>query len=361
MQERRWATFVLFGLGAAVLGGCPIYPDSPDHTVCLQDGTCYSCPNDYYSSDCFSYACSWSNDCPNGYTCDARGKCVSGQSVYDGGASDSAPACSTPSGCPSGYTCGVDGTCHWGDCAATGCPSGYQCKLSGGVLQCVGGAAPDAGGIGTDGGTFTGCHNDLECPTPAGSKCLNGACVAPQDQCFDPLQCPYDEQCVAGVCTPSCATGCPAGFSCDSKTNVCSGNPTPCGATADGGACAGGGVCVEDHCVAPCSAGDTCPTGQVCIAGGCIPDQKPRFACTTEGTQDACRADSICIHHACYLACDADAGPDACKKADAFNVCKSVTTASGTYSVCGSASSGTGCDPTKPCPGTGVCIDGVCR
>ena len=98
--------------------------------------------------------------------------------------------------------------------------------------------------------------------------------------------------------------------------------------------------------------------------GGCIPDQKPQFTCSKEGTQDACTAGSICIHHSCYIACSVDAGASACKNADKFNICKSVTTGSGSYSVCGSAGNlGTDCDPTqnKNCPGAGVCIDGFCR
>jgi hypothetical protein len=195
---------------------------------------------------------------------------------------------------------------------------------------------------------------------------LDGTCVPPADQCFDTTQCPANEQCVAGVCTPGCGSGkpCPTGFTCDPKTNVCSGNSNPCGATADGGTCAAGTVCVEDHCVAPCGAGNTCPAGEVCVAGGCIPDQKPQFTCSKEGTQDACATGSICIHHSCYIACSVDAGVDACKNADKFNICKGVTTGGGTYSVCGSVSNlGTDCDPTqnKNCPGAGVCIDGFCR
>jgi hypothetical protein len=360
MSLKRWVSFVFCGLGATILGGCPIYPDSRDHRVCLESGVCYSCPDDYYSSDCYAYGCGSDYDCPVGYAC-SNGQCVG--AGYDGGyTGDSGGQCTRPSDCPSGQNCGADDRCHPGDCSNSGCPSGYQCKLSNGTLQCVGTGTPDGGN--NDGG-FTGCHNDSEC-TPAGSKCLDGTCVAPPDQCFDTTQCPNNEQCVAGVCTPGCANGapCPTGYTCDPKTNVCSGNTNPCGATADGGTCKPGTVCVEDHCVSPCGTGNTCPAGEVCVDGGCIPDQKPQFTCSKEGTQDACAAGSICIHHSCYIACSPDAGADACKNADKFNICKSVTTSSGTYSVCGSASNlGTDCDPTqgKNCPGAGVCVDGFCR
>jgi hypothetical protein len=364
MHAKRWVALVLVGLGSLVLGGCPIYPDSRDYRVCLQSGQCYSCPNEYYSSDCYSYGCYNDSDCPGGYQCN-YGECVGGTSPLplDGG---SGPTCSRPTDCPSGSVCGADARCHAGDCSNWGCASGYQCKLSGGSLQCIGGGAPDGGN--GDGGGFNGCHNDAQCAasTP-GAKCLNGSCVAPQDQCFDTTQCPANESCVAGVCTPTCGgtTACPPGFQCDSRTNVCSGNASPCGATGNGATCSGTAVCVEDHCVAPCGVANTCPSGQVCVAGGCIPDQKPQFTCAKEGTQDACAAGSLCIHHSCYIGCSPDAGADACKNADKFNVCKSVTTSNGTYSVCGSSSNlGTDCDPTtgKQCPNAGaVCIDGFCN
>ncbi len=363
MHSKRLVSFLLFGLGVALLGGCPIYPEGRDHRICLQGGDCYSCPDDDYSSDCYTYSCDTTDDCPLGATCSSYHTCVGGTTPHPTGDAGPGSSCTRPSDCPSGSTCGADDRCHAGDCSASGCPSGYQCKLSGGTLSCVGSGPGDAGK--NDAG-FNGCHNDAECGT-TGAKCLNGTCVSPQDQCFDTTQCPNNEQCVQGVCTPACGTGkppCPTGFACDPKTNVCSGNASPCGATADSGTCGGGSVCVEDHCVAACGQGNACPSGQVCVAGGCIPDQKPIFTCGHEGTQDACSSGSICIHHSCYIACSADAGTDACKSADKFNQCKAVTTSTGTYSVCGSTGNlGTECDPTasKACTGSGVCIDGFCR
>ena len=84
----------------------------------------------------------------------------------------------------------------------------------------------------------------------------------------------------------------------------------------------------------------------VCVGGGCIPDQKPQFVCATEGQQDACKMGSICLHHSCYIGCDMDASMP-CKNADQFDMCKSVTTGTGTYAVCGSnANLGNECDLT---------------
>jgi hypothetical protein len=155
MTLKRWVSFVFCGLGATILGGCPIYPDSRDHRVCLENGACYSCPDDYYSSDCYAYGCGSDYDCPTGYGC-FNGQCALGPGA-DGGYADGG-ACTRPSDCPSGQTCGSDDRCHAGDCSSSGCPSGYQCKLSGGTLQCVGSGTPDGGG---DSG-FSGCHNDSE-------------------------------------------------------------------------------------------------------------------------------------------------------------------------------------------------------
>jgi hypothetical protein len=49
-----------------------------------------------------------------------------------------------------------------------------------------------------------------------------------------------------------------------------------------------------------------------------------------------------------------------------FPLCKSVTTSSGVYYVCGSNSNlGSECDPTlvppKNCTSPDICIDGYCR
>jgi hypothetical protein len=273
-------------------------------------------------------------------------------------------SCTKPSDCPSGQTCGSDYACHPGTCAASGCPSGYVCELasgSNGVPACV------ATGSVVDGGISSTCKSDTDCTTgdagTAGAKCLTGSCVAPADQCADATQCGNGYQCVNGACTPSCANGaaCPTGFACDSAKGVCTINPTSCSASSQ---CSGGNVCVDQHCVTPCNANGTCSGGLVCVDGGCTPDERPVFTCNVDGTQDACQAGSICLRHSCYIACQADAGANACKNADAFNVCKTVTTSSGAHDVCGSTSNlGTECDPTqsKNCTGTLICVDGYCK
>lgn len=348
MMMKRVVSFALFGLGAAVLGGCPIYPSDRDHRVCV-GGDCYDCPDPYYSSSCHDWACDDANDCPSGYTCTSDHKCRFTDALPP---PTSGTTCAKPSDCAPGQNCGADNRCHTGDCATSGCPSAYVCKLENGTAQCVA----------KGGGITSSCKKDSDCPTPAGSKCLSGACVAPADQCADATQCPGGSQCVAGSCTPSCSASkpCPTGYACDQQKGVCTAPSPTCSSNAQ---CSNGTVCVDERCVAKCDAGGTCAAGLVCVDGGCTPDEKPVFTCATEGQKDACASGSICLRHSCYISCGGDAS-NACTTADKFNVCKQVTTGSGTYSVCGSNTNlGTECDPTqgKNCTAPAICIDGYCK
>jgi hypothetical protein len=352
MMMKRAVTFVLFGLGLAILAGCPIYSSDRDHRVCV-GGECYDCPEAYYSGACTPWTCNSGGDCPSGYTCTSDHRCKLTDGVPPG-ANDA--ACTKPADCTSG-NCGADNKCHAGDCSMTGCPSSFVCRLDGGdngVPQCVPIAA-DGGGV-----TST-CKKDSDCPSPAGSKCLTGACVPPNEQCADATQCAAAAQCVDGACTPSCSANkpCPTGYACDTSKGVCTNNPGPC---INSGQC-NGKVCVQEHCVDACGPGGTCGAGLKCVDGGCSPDQQPVFTCSTDGAQDACQAGSICLRHSCYIACGGDAGQSTCQTADQFNQCKAVTTSSGSHQVCGSTTNlGTDCDPTqnKNCA-SGVCIDGYCR
>jgi len=175
------------------------------------------------------------------------------------------------------------------------------------------------------------------------------------------------EACVDGLCEPHCdaASPCPTGYSCDLTRGICNINPSPCASTA---ACQGGTVCVEQHCVPPCGAGEAgaaCPGGQVCVNGGCIPDQAANFACTNDGqsgsTAHQCSNDGICVHHDCYTACTSgDGGSGGCAGS---MVCQPVTIETGSYAVCAQPSTlGSECDPAqgKVCT-AGVCVDGYCR
>jgi hypothetical protein len=382
---RRAAVVGAFTLSAIALFGCPVYSGSQGQTTCDSQGYC--CDE---AANCHEWTCDFTSQCPAGNTCNG-GYCTSGS--YDGGGYY--------------YDAGTDAT----DCSVNGCEEGYQCTLSNGVATClpiedaatfdsgepdgstgdtgtVDGGKPDVVTI-VDAGSdaqsfppFTGCTTDTQCAADSGtgSRCLDGVCTVAANECFDSSQCPVfgsaNEECVQGVCTPSCAggTSCPTGYACstsDGGPSVCSGNPTPCSAGDGGVACGSGTTCVDQHCVPYCSKPDsggdgglTCAAGLVCVDHGCIPDQKPVFVCNTDGQQDNCQAGSICLHHSCFISCDAP-NQTACATQPQFNQCKPVTSSSGTYNVCGSATSlGTECNPTSGlnCTGAGaVCIDGFCH
>jgi hypothetical protein len=372
---------VFFGIGllavVAVLGGCPIYPSQQsEYQVCTNSG-CYSCPDSSYSSSCTPWACQSDSDCNQGFSCDIN------------------PNDSTYLTCVPGSSYTGDASAPGEDCSVTGCPAGQVCKLANGVAQCVtlgggedGGGGSDAAGDSAssgDGGTTSegggdasgdgsvslACNADSDCTT-AGSKCIDGQCTTQLHLCSDGSQCNASgSACVDGVCEAHCSGSipCPTGYSCDLTRDVCNINPSTClGSGAS--SCLGGTTCVESHCVPPCStsdAGPACPSGQVCVNGGCIPDQGASFACTNDGQSGqlatTCAANSICLHHDCYAACDADAGPSSAQCGPGQG-CKSVTIETGTYSVCGTSTTlGSDCDPAqgKYCSGGKVCVDGFCE
>jgi hypothetical protein len=335
-MKRLLLGMVILG-GAALLGGCPIFPDGQESPPLAA-----SCPS----------------NCGYGYTCDPYGECVPvGSSTYDAS---------------------VESECGY-------CPPGTTCGLADGVVQCLayavgtppsdsGPAAVDAGDAATvdggDGGPVgKPCNADAQCGG-GGARCIDGLCATQSQLCSDGTQCLVaGDACVDGVCLPRCtgSTGAcgAAGYQCDFGRGVCSVNPVVCSATSD---CQGGAVCVESRCVAPCAAPDAgepqCGGGQVCVNGGCIFDQQARFTCQNDGNSGTlannCDPTSICLHGDCYPACGEDGG--GC--AGAGVACKSVTIAKGTFAVCGTATNlGSACDPAvgNYCEGTDVCIDGYCK
>jgi hypothetical protein len=375
---------------AALLGGCPIYSNQgAEYRVC-QGGGCYSCPDTSYSGACINWQCSQNSDCDPGYVCNDQAECVPQSTYGDGGGEE-------------------------GDCSVNGCPDGYVCKLSNGTAQCVSLGGSDAGtdaSSGTDSGTTdaaTGsdsgastadsgsstadsggstdsgtagdtssssdapssttnpCNADTDCGGN-GSKCVNGECAAQVDLCSDATQCVVaGEVCVDGLCEPTCnaTTPCPSGYACDFTRGVCNLDPDACSGSGTS-TCQGGAICVETHCVPPCSVtegGAACAAGQVCVNGGCIPNQAASFACLNDGDQgllsNTCASGYTCLHHDCYLACDVDASASACGS----QTCKDVTIETGTYGVCAAVGTlGSQCDPAqgKYCA-TGVCINGSCE
>ncbi len=374
----------LITLLAAMSAGCPVFDQNDPGNGCLAD------PTQCGSTSSGAGACKAPSDCGANETCGQNGTCQSGDCTFAGcvtgyycvigsdqsasceplpsssssssgagGASSTSSSssssgggvtfCGHPADCSASNTCGPNGTCQPGDCTQTGCILGYACDPA--AKQCSPGK-PNA------------CIADADCTDP-GSACVDGSCAAPADQCSDATQCPAGDKCAAGKCVAGCSADadCPSGFACDAGLGLCSKPAHPCTITSD---CGGSTtVCVDGACVAR-SQGGVCDAGRAWVANGCVPAEKPVFICNIDGQQDACSAGSICLHHACYVGCEAPNG-SACDALPTFNVCKSVTTSSGSHAVCGSAQNlGSDCDPTAgpgiaACAAGKICIDGFCK
>jgi hypothetical protein len=331
------------GLGGAGAQGCTKPSDCAANETCGSDNQCHP-------GNCTFWGC------PDGYDCtvgdDLTAACTpagSGGSGTGGtGGVDNNVYCGNPDDCGEGETCGPDGTCQPGDCTMVGCIYGFACNPD--TQEC-------------DPQNPAACGEDSDCASfGVGYKCVSGLCTAPADQCFDQTQCGAGKVCAEGKCIDSCNDNgdCEPAYTCDVPHEICSEPAKPCTITND---CGGPDeVCVDGACV-PRSDMGSCDPGFVWVENGCTPNQSATFFCNTEGTQDACAAGSICLHHNCYISC-APPNDNACAALPSFDVCKSVTTTTGSYDVCGSNENlGGECDPVSglDCSLGTICIDGFCK
>ena len=267
-----------------------------------------------------------------------------------GGQGGQAPVyCGNPDDCGQGLLCAPDGTCKAGDCTKIGCVYGYLCDGPSKTCKPVGADA---------------CGADADCAAKgAGYACLDGVCTSPADQCWDQGQCPAGDKCAGGKCVGACSADgdCGGGFGCDLALGVCSKVQQPCTLTNDCGSAAL--VCVDGACVGRSNQGTCSDPGTVWVENGCLPTEKATFKCSGDGVQDVCLDGSICLHHGCYISCEANQA--ICANLSGLPLCKPVTTASGVHPVCSSSQNlGSECDltanPPKPCDQGKVCIDGFC-
>ena len=111
-------------LSAALLSGCPIYPEE-------------------------RLFCETNLDCPAGYACDGdTGYCR----VVGGTGGATGKTCDAPKDCGFNQTCSSKGVCKTGDCSFHGCVTGYTCVVDQGTWACVSGTGGTGGSAGPDGG-----------------------------------------------------------------------------------------------------------------------------------------------------------------------------------------------------------------
>jgi hypothetical protein len=346
------------------------------------------CP--VYSNNVLPAECLYATDCPIGYRCTSGGVCVlapphGGGTTSDGGGAEAgtdadaantdvvteggrgdashdgltdAPSgdggalvfCGNPNDCTGTETCAADGTCHPGNCLTTPCINQFQCGITSSGPACVR-------------GDLRACGADRHCLST--ERCIDGICTAVAELCTDRSQCGAGKACADGRCVTSCTADgqCAPGFLCRTALGICGAKAKPCVQTND---CASPGqVCVDGACVPRCGAAGACGSGAgagLCVDNGCVPGAKIVSECSRLGTQDACAAGSICLHHHCYVTCAQDAG--GCSAQSSAPVCKTVTAAGATYAVCGTTETlGSECDPAanKACTDGKVCVDGFCR
>ncbi len=257
--------------------------------------------------------------------------------------------CGSPSDCPAGQTCDPLGVCRVGDCGAYACINQYVCSRTNQTLACTV-ADPSL------------CSADAQCGDAA--RCVDGTCTLLADLCSDQTQCPGGHLCVDGKCVTSCGTDaqCPSGFRCRTDTGMCSLAAQPCAKTSDCGSSTL--VCIQNACVPRCGARGACGDGSgACVSNGCIPAQKTVHECEVDGESTGCGQGRVCLHHHCYVTCDAP-NETACAGLVRFTACKQVKAQTSRYSVCASAQNlGGECDPTLDqwCAAGKSCIDGFCR
>ena len=353
---------------ASALAGCPIYDNNDGHgrphcvencldpepectnsNDCTGDNETCGADSKCHVGDCTVWGCPEDQACVLGE--DRTSSCQEGGGGSGGaGAGGGVVYCGNPDDCSADETCAPAGICQVGDCSMIGCIFGFTCDTDATPPVCN---PSDPAACGADGD----CQD-----SGSGYACVSGICTAPADQCFDQTNCSSGQVCANGKCIASCdgLSDCPTGYACNDALGICSNAAIPCVITDD---CGGPSlVCVDGACV-PRSDEAICEEG-LWVENGCVPSQAATFTCEQDGAQDACFPGSICLHHSCYISCESPNETACDGLSSSLDVCKPVTTSSGSHAVCGSNENlGDECDPTvgEACEPAQICIDGFCK
>ncbi len=329
---------------SCVAGGCGFSScvGAPANDPCpLADGgSGYCCgdacadPNSAFASD--TENCGGCGAiCPTGSTCQA-GICA----LADGG-----PSPCVDGGCPSSYACySLQGSFI---CLIAACPTGADhatCTRGVSPGTCCGGSCIDTSADNRNCG-------DCGAACATGQFCDNGTCEA-NTACTPATQmaaCPLAASGI-GAC---CGTACVDIQNDDTNCGLC-GNACPTGSACVLGACAW-----PDGGTATCNPGNPqgCPAGLTCNgAGGCSP-----FSC--DGGATSCifgQGDylGMCCNGVCVDPTQDPANCGTCGATCGSGLCAAPFLKNGTCVPEGKA--GAGCAAEGGCPGSDVCVDGMC-
>ena len=324
---------------------CKVDIECPNDEVCLQ-GLCF--PSGCYGSStsckagqlclraqcedpaCDSKQCGADEFCRNSDGTCAKAcssvTCKTGEVCRDG-------ACEKDScagvKCDAGKIC-VEGACEAEKCNASNvCKAGRVCNPKANACvddPCAGVTCPDSKQVCRWGQCQSppSCSVDKDCPGK--QLCLEGKCVQPT--CETNSDCASGELCSAGSCkADSCANK-----TCQDNEFCRAGQCVP---SCAGVFCPKGQVCVDGACTQdPCD-GVSCSSGEVCVNGKCVND-------TCE--QDSCKGKRICRAGACTEP-----------------PCDNIQCPKGQTCSDGQCKGDLPCKQDSDCPGSGVCINDVCK
>lgn len=328
--------------------------------------------------------------------CHATGTCDPGTGQCSNPSKEDGTTCSDGSACTSGETC-RNGSCG-APSATVACTASDQCHVGGSCDPATGQCSNPIKENGTACSDASACTTGESCQsgicdspttrvacTPSDQCHVAGACDPSDGTCTNPLKaddsscddgsaCTAGESCQHGTCgspvtTVTCgAQGqCRDAGTCDAATGRCS-TPAKVDGTActDSDACTRGETCQNGGCGSPsstieCTPVDQCHDSGACDAetGSCTKPAKLEAAQCDDGR--SCTSGDRCVSGACApVAIDCACGSDAdCSPLDQCHAQGTCDLATGKCSA-PAKPEGTSCNDGSFCTRQDVCVAGTC-